>query len=69
MHMADALITPGVGLVMAGISAAAIGVSCAKLRKDENYHEKLPLLAMAGAFVFAAQMINFTIPGTGSKNT
>ena len=67
MHMADALITPCVGLVMAGISAAAIGVSCAKLRKDENYHEKLPLLAMTGAFVFAAQMINFTIPGTGSS--
>ena len=28
---------------------------------------KLPLMAVAGAFVFAAQMINFTIPGTGSS--
>lgn len=67
MHMADALISPGVGLAMAGISAAAIGISCAKLRRDETFQEKLPLLAMAGAFVFAAQMINFAIPGTGSS--
>ena len=67
MHMADALLSPAVGLTMAGISAAALGFSCYKLRKDEHGREKLPLLAMAGAFVFAAQMINFTIPGTGSS--
>ena len=67
MHMADALLSPGVGLTMAGISAAAIGFSCYKIRKDEHSREKLPLLAMAGAFVFAAQMINFMIPGTGSS--
>jgi cobalt/nickel transport system permease protein len=28
---------------------------------------KVSLMAIAGAFVFAAQMINFTIPGTGSS--
>ena len=67
MHMADALVSPAVGLTMAGISAAAVGVACYKMRKDPQSFEKLPMLAMAGAFVFAAQMINFTIPGTGSS--
>jgi cobalt/nickel transport system permease protein len=28
---------------------------------------KVPLMGVLGAFVFAAQMINFTIPGTGSS--
>ena len=67
MHMADALLSPAVGLTMAGVSFAALGASCYKLRKQDNSREKLPLMAMAGAFVFAAQMINFAIPGTGSS--
>lgn len=29
--------------------------------------KKVPLMGVMGAFVFAAQMINFTIPGTGSS--
>ena len=27
----------------------------------------VPLMGVLGAFIFAAQMINFTIPGTGSS--
>ena len=27
----------------------------------------IPLMGVVGAFIFAAQMINFTIPGTGSS--
>ena len=67
MHMADALLSPAVGLTVAAVSAAAIGVGCYRLRKQPNHEGKLPILAMAGAFVFAAQMINFSIPGTGSS--
>jgi len=29
--------------------------------------KKIPLMGVMGAFVFAAQMINFSIPGTGSS--
>ncbi|KPU45512.1 cobalt transport protein CbiM [Oxobacter pfennigii] len=29
--------------------------------------KKIPLIKVMGAFVFASQMINFTIPGTGSS--
>ena len=33
----------------------------------ENDPKKIPLMGVMGAFVFATQMINFTIPGTGSS--
>jgi cobalt/nickel transport system permease protein len=67
MHMADALLSPAVGGVMCAASAAAIAYSAAKVKKDELSEKKLPIMAVTGAFVFAAQMINFTIPGTGSS--
>ena len=38
-----------------------------KKLEEENDPQKLPMMGVMGAFVFAAQMINFTIPGTGSS--
>jgi cobalt/nickel transport system permease protein len=67
MHMADALLSPAVGGVMMAASAASVVYSAVKIKKDELGEKKLPVMAVAGAFVFAAQMINFTIPGTGSS--
>jgi cobalt/nickel transport system permease protein len=66
MHMADALISPVVGGAAWALSAAAVVYSTAKI-KNELGEKKVPLMAVAGAFVFAAQMINFTIPATGSS--
>lgn len=66
MHMADALISPAAGGVMWTLSAASAVYAAAKI-KGEPGEKKVPLMAVAGAFVFAAQMINFTIPGTGSS--
>ncbi|MDR0452216.1 MAG: energy-coupling factor ABC transporter permease [Treponema sp.] len=66
MHMADALISPAVGGAAWALSAAAVAYSTAKI-KNELGDKKVPLMAVAGAFVFAAQMINFTIPATGSS--
>ena len=66
MHMADALISPAVGGAAWVVSAAAVAYSTAKI-KNELGDKKVPLMAVAGAFVFAAQMINFTIPATGSS--
>jgi len=65
--MADALLSPTVGATMWLTSAAAISYSIAKINNDELTEKKIPIMAVAGAFVFAAQMINFTIPGTGSS--
>jgi len=68
MHMADALLSPTVGGVMIAVSAGAIAYSIAKTNKDESLDEKkVPMMGVMGAFVFAAQMINFTIPATGSS--
>lgn len=66
MHMADALITPAVGGAMMAVSAGAIGYSVKKV-KEELDEKKVPLMGVMGAFVFAGQMINFTIPATGSS--
>lgn len=66
MHMADALIVPAVAGTMYVCSAAAAGYSIKKVRL-ENEPRKIPAMGIMGAFVFAAQMINFTIPGTGSS--
>jgi len=67
MHMADALLSPAVGLTMSAVSVAAIGYSVAKVKKDEFSEKKIPIMGVAGAMVFAAQMIDFTIPATGSS--
>jgi cobalt/nickel transport system permease protein len=66
MHMADALISPAVGLTMWGASATTI-VYCSKKVQSEVDKGIVPLMGVLGAFIFAAQMINFTIPVTGSS--
>lgn len=67
MHMADALVTPVVAGVMDVAAASAAGYSLKKLKRDGEDTKKIPVMGVMGAFVFAAQMINFTIPGTGSS--
>lgn len=66
MHMADALLAPPVAATMAVASGAAAVYSISKVRK-ENQSEKIPVMAVSAALVFAGQMINYTIPGTGSS--
>ena len=66
MHMADALLAPAVAATMYAASAATVGASVKTLKKDENM-AKLPTMAVTSALVFAGQMINYTIPGTGSS--
>ncbi len=66
MHMADALLSPAVGGTMWAVSAGMIAYSSAKIRTGLD-EKKVPLMGVLGAFLFAAQMINFTIPATGSS--
>lgn len=65
MHMADALLSPAVGGAMWTATAVTTIYCSRKIRKMDDY--KVPLMGVLGAFIFAAQMINFTIPGTGSS--
>ncbi len=66
MHMADALISPVVGGAMWAVTAGVAAYSVKKIGNDLD-EQKIPLMGVAGAFVFAAQMINFAIPATGSS--
>ncbi len=66
MHMADALLAPAVAAAMYAASGTAAGVSVYQLKKDDE-PQKLPTMAVSAALVFAGQMINYTIPGTGSS--
>lgn len=66
MHMADALISPAVGGSMWAVAAGTVAY-CSRRVRQELDDRKVPLMGVLGAFVFAAQMINFAIPGTGSS--
>lgn len=66
MHMADALVSPPVAGVAAVAAVTLLAVAARKVKHTDN-DAIVPLMGVMGAFVFAAQMINFTIPGTGSS--
>jgi cobalt/nickel transport system permease protein len=51
---------------MWAVSAGTIAYSSARVRRELD-DRKVPLMGVLGAFLFAAQMINFSIPGTGSS--
>jgi cobalt/nickel transport system permease protein len=64
--MSDALLNPVVGGAFWIASGALIAYSAKKIKDDKN-ERAIPLMGVMSAFVFAAQMINFTVPGTGSS--
>ena len=51
---------------MCAVSAGTIAYCSGKVRKEMD-DSKIPLMGVLGAFIFATQMINFTIPVTGSS--
>lgn len=66
MHMADALLSPAVGGTMWAATAGLAAYSSKKVGQEMD-DSKVPLMGVLGAFIFASQMINFTIPATGSS--
>ncbi len=66
MHMADALVSAGVGGGFWVLSGGSLAGCSRRLRHEAN-DAQVPLMGVLGAFVFAAQMVNFVIPGTGSS--
>jgi cobalt/nickel transport system permease protein len=66
MHMSDALLSPAVGAAFWVGTLGSIAYCCRKVKKDLD-EKVIPLMGAMGAFTFAAQMINFVIPGTGSS--
>jgi cobalt/nickel transport system permease protein len=62
MHMANELLSVPVAALTLVLAAAAITIAALRARRLTT-DERLPLMGVMGAFVFAAQMINFTLPG------
>ncbi len=66
MHMSDALISPAVGAAFWAVAGGWLA-HCARRLRNALRESLAPRMGVLGAFVFAAQMINFAIPGTGSS--
>jgi cobalt/nickel transport system permease protein len=64
--MSDALLSPAVGGTL-WVGTLGVITYCARKLKENINDNIIPLMGVLGAFIFAAQMINFTIPGTGSS--
>jgi cobalt/nickel transport system permease protein len=62
MHMANELLSVPVAAVTLLIAALVVAIAARRARGVTG-DDRLPLMGVMGAFVFAAQMINFTLPG------
>lgn len=69
MHMSDTLISPAVAVATSIVAAALVVVATRKIGRTERHNTTrlIPLMGVMGALVFAAQMLNFAIPATGSS--
>lgn len=69
MHMSDTLISPAVAVATSIVAAALVIVATRKIGRTERHNTTrlIPLMGVMGALVFAAQMLNFAIPATGSS--
>lgn len=66
MHIGNSIICPVTGIPMLAVAGVAAFYAYKKAKKDFNKDKILPTVA-ATALVFGLQMINFSIPQTGSS--
>jgi cobalt/nickel transport system permease protein len=62
MHIPDGFIDGKTAAVTAGLSAVGVGWALRQVKR-ELPPRKVPLLGLAAAFLFAAQMVNFPVAG------
>jgi len=62
MHIPDGFLSMGVIIVCWVLSIIAIGSALARTRKSLG-ERQVPVMGVLAAFIFAAQMLNFTIAG------
>jgi cobalt/nickel transport system permease protein len=60
VHIPDGLLSPAIWAGAYAVSAAAIGIAARQAQRSAQ-ESHLPLLGVMGAFVFAAQMVNFPL--------
>jgi cobalt/nickel transport system permease protein len=61
MHIATGFLSPPVWGTMAAVGAGVLAGSLALARRAAD-DRRVPLMGVMGAFVFAAQMVNFPVP-------
>lgn len=66
MHIPDGFLSPPVWATLDVASAGCVAVVARRAQRDATDHRRIPLLGVMGAFVFAAQMINFPV-GLGTS--
>jgi cobalt/nickel transport system permease protein len=64
MHIPDGVLDPKAAAVASALAAAGLGYGVVRLR-DRLGDRTTVLMGITSAFVFAAQMVNFPIPGVG----
>lgn len=64
--MSDALLSAPVAIAADVVAAGLLALSASRLKKEKK-ENLVALMGVMGAFIFAAQMVNFSIPGTGSS--
>lgn len=62
MHIPDGFLNAGTSIATGAASAGAVGYGLRKARQRLD-EKRIPLLALAAAFIFAAQMLNFPVAG------
>ncbi len=64
MHIPDGFVSDPMNAVMGVVAAVSLGYCVWSIQKDtETKAFQLPLFAVVSAFIFAAQMLNFSIGG------
>ncbi|HUX77768.1 MAG TPA: energy-coupling factor ABC transporter permease [Anaerolineae bacterium] len=62
MHIPDGFLSLGVSLVCWALAVAGVGVALWRSRESLG-ERQVPLMGVLAAFIFAAQMLNFTVAG------
>src|SRR3954462_962746 len=62
MHIPDGFLSPEVAAAAAAGPVAPVGIALRRAERELD-ERAVPLLGVTGAFVFAAQMINFPVAG------
>lgn len=60
MHIPDGVLEPKIIAALGAVSAGALALATKKVREEVG-EEKVPLLGVTAAFIFAAQMLNFPV--------
>lgn len=62
MHLPDGFLDAKTALLSTGAAAAGVGIALRQVRATLTARQ-MPLLGLAAAFIFAAQMLNFPVAG------